>query len=86
MTNAHDPNFPVGLQIRPLDTSDKFLESGWSFDASAQKDAIRKYGIAGRVWCADGKTHCRCPLNKLPDQGSRVCPQVVHQSPTRMVI
>ncbi|KAF4571278.1 S-adenosyl-L-methionine-dependent methyltransferase superfamily protein [Pleurotus pulmonarius] len=83
MTNPHDPNFPEGLQIKPLDSSDQFLESGWSFDASAQKNAIRKYGIAGRVWEAALalKLYINPPpewsfeprfLDPHPDQSSRL--------------
>ncbi|KAF7424453.1 hypothetical protein PC9H_009760 [Pleurotus ostreatus] len=83
MTNAHDPNFPVGLQIKPLDISNQFMESGWSFDASAQKDAICKYGIAGRVWEAAFalKLYINPPpgwsfeprfLDPHPDQSSRL--------------
>lgn len=60
---THNPNFPVNLAITPshryshehsrkaskvaLDTN-----TDLTFDVAAQKAAIEKYGIAGRVWYA----------------------------------
>lgn len=51
-TTMSDPNFPKGLNIKPLDAlkfgSRTSFEDG--FDLQAQQDAIQSYGIAGRVW------------------------------------
>jgi len=44
-----NPNFPADLDIRPL-THASASNSDRKFDASAQEEAIREYGIAGRVW------------------------------------
>ncbi|PIL35462.1 hypothetical protein GSI_02189 [Ganoderma sinense ZZ0214-1] len=48
MSQNYDSNFPAGLNIRPLEN----LQSGADarFDSTAQEDAIRTYGIAGRIW------------------------------------
>ncbi|TCD63203.1 hypothetical protein EIP91_005842 [Steccherinum ochraceum] len=47
-----NPNFPSNLDIRPNAQEIVTAESGSDrkFDASAQEEAIREYGIAGRVW------------------------------------
>ncbi|KAI0789898.1 hypothetical protein C8Q75DRAFT_806556 [Abortiporus biennis] len=45
----YDPNFPPNLDIHPLDYN--FTgQNNDSFDISAQEEAIKTYGIAGRVW------------------------------------
>lgn len=41
----NDPNFPSNLNIRPL-----HLTPSDSSDVWKQQEAIRQYGIAGRVW------------------------------------
>ena len=46
MTSEVHPNFPSGLNIRPLVSS---LDEN-VFDEANQEDAIEQYGIAGRVW------------------------------------
>jgi hypothetical protein len=40
--NVNDPNFPPNLNIRPFDAPGSVR--------LGQKEAIEKYGIAGRVW------------------------------------
>ena len=57
ISHSNDPNFPQNLRIHP---SDRRLQSSQhldpndfneaSFGSEAQELAIRKYGIAGRVW------------------------------------
>lgn len=42
------PNFPTGLDIRPLVADGE--EDSLAFDSEQQERAIQKYGIAGRVW------------------------------------
>jgi hypothetical protein len=42
-----DPNFPPHLEINPSDNNCGDPEI---FGVDAQKSAIQKYGIAGRVW------------------------------------
>jgi len=42
-----DPNFPNGLDIKPLHVGSEFDND---FDYDAQQEAIQTYGIAGRVW------------------------------------
>ncbi|EJD06514.1 uncharacterized protein FOMMEDRAFT_131441 [Fomitiporia mediterranea MF3/22] len=41
------PNFPHGLDIRPL-VSER--DENGPFNAEAQKHAIQRFGIAGRIW------------------------------------
>lgn len=41
-----NPNFPVNLDIKPLPIDG----NSFDFDEASQLEAIRKYGIAGRVW------------------------------------
>ncbi|KAI0367981.1 hypothetical protein BV20DRAFT_969814 [Pilatotrama ljubarskyi] len=48
MTLDRDPNFPPDLDIRPL--ANASTDSDARFDSSAQEDAIKTYGIAGRIW------------------------------------
>ncbi|KZT29727.1 hypothetical protein NEOLEDRAFT_1153644 [Neolentinus lepideus HHB14362 ss-1] len=51
MQQARNPNFPENLDILPSrrpDGGEPGLDS--VLDADSQKDAIEKYGIAGRVW------------------------------------
>ncbi|KAI6108155.1 hypothetical protein F5141DRAFT_1189125 [Pisolithus sp. B1] len=43
---SHHPNFPPSLSISPNTTAD----DGDEFGILAQRDAIEKFGIAGRVW------------------------------------
>ncbi|KAI6123303.1 hypothetical protein EDD17DRAFT_1466605 [Pisolithus thermaeus] len=43
---SHHPNFPPSLSISPSTTADDSDE----FGLLAQRDAIEKFGIAGRVW------------------------------------
>ncbi|KAH8101007.1 putative methyltransferase-domain-containing protein [Cristinia sonorae] len=47
-----NPNFPADLDIRPLvnATTNDSSDADRNFNASAQEEAIREYGIAGRVW------------------------------------
>jgi hypothetical protein len=45
--SERDPNFPVNLSIKPLDTE------GESGDSREQGRNISQYGIAGRVWYVD---------------------------------
>ena len=47
-----DPNFPVNLDIHPLHlqpTSDSSTSTSTE-DIWKQRDAIKQYGIAGRIW------------------------------------
>ncbi|TFK74132.1 hypothetical protein BDN72DRAFT_955984 [Pluteus cervinus] len=47
----NDPNFPDELDITPSsNTTTNGFDPDGIFGQSAQKDAIQKYGIAGRVW------------------------------------
>ncbi|THH32254.1 hypothetical protein EUX98_g1931 [Antrodiella citrinella] len=79
-----NPNFPADLDIRPLTHHDDFksdvLPSDFDrkFDASAQEEAIRAYGIAGRVWEAAYamKTFLNPPSGFMfdPAFGDRTCP------------
>lgn len=41
------PNFPLGLDIAPLVFEQ---DENASFDLCAQKRAIERFGIAGRIW------------------------------------
>lgn len=45
-----NPNFPANLDIRPSVQQTAGSDSDRKFDVSAQQEAIREYGIAGRVW------------------------------------
>ena len=45
---AANPNFPPNLDIHP--SKSYFRENEDHFDTTSQEDAIRTYGIAGRVW------------------------------------
>lgn len=50
---AQDPNFPDNLDIRPSILNGVVRQGKYServFGVEAQEDAIRLYGIAGRVW------------------------------------
>ena len=42
-----DPNFPTNLEINPSENDFGYSEV---FGVKSQKSAIKKYGIAGRVW------------------------------------
>ena len=44
-----DPNFPLNLDIHPS-SQPSHLEYDRNYSFEAQEIAIRKYGIAGRVW------------------------------------
>lgn len=44
----HNPNFPANLDIRPSTRSETHATD--AFDFFSQEEAIREYGIAGRVW------------------------------------
>ncbi|KAI0091105.1 putative methyltransferase-domain-containing protein [Irpex rosettiformis] len=46
ITMSANPNFPANLDIKPLRVDGDNL----AFDEASQAEAIRKYGIAGRVW------------------------------------
>ncbi|KAI1796932.1 hypothetical protein LXA43DRAFT_494625 [Ganoderma leucocontextum] len=48
MSPDYDPNFPAGLDIRPLEILS--YDADARFDSTAQEGAIRTYGIAGRIW------------------------------------
>ena len=41
----NDPNFPSNLDIRPLHLTQQDNTDVWK-----QQDAIKQYGIAGRIW------------------------------------
>lgn len=43
-----NPNFPPDLHILP--SKNAYKEHDCQFDFRSQEDAIRTYGIAGRVW------------------------------------
>ena len=43
---TYNPNFPENLDIKPLQVEG----DNSAFDESSQTQAIKKYGIAGRVW------------------------------------
>jgi hypothetical protein len=49
-----NPNFPLNLNIHPSNPI-KYQQNSTEYDEiysfQAQELAIRKYGIAGRVWC-----------------------------------
>ena len=50
--DMNDPNFPVNLDIHPLHlqpTSDSSTSTSIE-DIWKQRDAIKQYGIAGRIW------------------------------------
>ncbi|KAF9524864.1 putative methyltransferase-domain-containing protein [Crepidotus variabilis] len=54
-SNKKDPNFPQGLYIHPSQNSISLVSSFdtlllQTFGPEAQEQAIREYGIAGRVW------------------------------------
>ncbi|KAI0663827.1 putative methyltransferase-domain-containing protein [Cubamyces menziesii] len=48
MAIKQNPNFPSGLDIHPLGSA--VSDSDARFDSVAQEDAIKTYGIAGRIW------------------------------------
>ena len=48
MSPNYDPNFPSGLDIKPLEILSSDADA--RFDSTAQEGAIRTYGIAGRIW------------------------------------
>jgi len=48
LMNYH-PNFPPSLSISPTVLQEHITTSN-AFGIAAQRDAIEKYGIAGRVW------------------------------------
>lgn len=55
MIDQRHPNFPPGLSITPnagLFANKAALEGGGedAFGVEAQREAISRYGIAGRVW------------------------------------
>ena len=50
MAIEQNPNFPSGLDIHPLGSA--VSDSDARFDSVAQEDAIKTYGIAGRIWYA----------------------------------
>lgn len=58
-----DPNFPVGLDISPLEID------GGSWE---QHEAIKQYGIAGRIW----KVHAYYGANV--QGGDRIIERVLH--------
>jgi hypothetical protein len=72
MERPYDPNFPDNLDIKPSSESSVLgNELGASgseygdghpeaFGKSAQVASIRKYGIAGRIWC--GRSFSSCNL------------------------
>jgi hypothetical protein len=41
----NDPNFPSNLDIHPLHLTQQSTQDVWK-----QQDAIKQYGIAGRIW------------------------------------
>jgi hypothetical protein len=46
----NDPNFPVNLNISPLHLQPTTDSSTSTEDIWKQQDAIKQYGIAGRIW------------------------------------
>lgn len=48
--SLQNPNFPKNLDIRPSKPQGSSSDLGDAFNTLAQEDAIRQYGIAGRVW------------------------------------
>ncbi|OJT02476.1 hypothetical protein TRAPUB_7043 [Trametes pubescens] len=48
MAPDKDPNFPPDLDIHPLESATSDADA--RFDSAAQEDAIKTYGIAGRIW------------------------------------
>lgn len=50
MAPDKDPNFPPDLDIHPLESATSDADA--RFDSAAQQDAIKTYGIAGRIWYA----------------------------------
>ena len=46
----NDPNFPVNLNISPLHLQPTSNSSTSTEDIWKQRDAIKQYGIAGRIW------------------------------------
>ncbi|EIW57675.1 uncharacterized protein TRAVEDRAFT_126360 [Trametes versicolor FP-101664 SS1] len=50
MAPDKDPNFPPNLDIHPLESATSDADA--RFDSAAQEDAIKTYGIAGRIWYA----------------------------------
>ncbi|KAF7312502.1 hypothetical protein MIND_00263900 [Mycena indigotica] len=63
-----DPNFPVALDIRPSVPSNDDSNPR-DFDLTFQEDAIRDFGIAGRVWEAAYvlNTYIKPPRNLVFD-------------------
>lgn len=49
--DMHDPNFPANLDIRPLHLQPAANSSVSTEDIWKQREAIKQYGIAGRIWC-----------------------------------
>jgi len=73
-----DPNFPPALNIFPL------APVGVQYESNNQKEAIEKYGIAGRVWEATR------PLVQYFTPTAQAaydppCPVFEHASPRRIV-
>ena len=50
MHDMNDPNFPVNLDIHPLHLQPTSDSSTSTEDIWKQRDAIKQYGIAGRIW------------------------------------
>ncbi|PPR02597.1 hypothetical protein CVT24_002168 [Panaeolus cyanescens] len=48
--NFSNPNFPKNLDIHPSKPQSSSIDLGDAFGSLAQEEAIRQYGIAGRVW------------------------------------
>lgn len=46
----NDPNFPVNLDIYPLHLQPTAETGATEEDIWGQRDAIKQYGIAGRIW------------------------------------
>lgn len=49
LDNEYHPNFPKELDIEPQTLNSKEIEDD-AFGTESQREAIREYGIAGRVW------------------------------------
>jgi len=52
-SSVYTPNFPLNLDIHPSNqplVTDSRPDLDANFGSKAQEQAIREYGIAGRVW------------------------------------
>jgi hypothetical protein len=78
-----DPNFPENLNIAPSAPPAHHGLSG-RFDASMQRDAIEKFGIAGRVWYCWTKLRDIWIAFTYDDQGSGVRNESIYREPLQL--